>query len=306
MNVREEARTALRIYQSRTGLSLPDLAARMGYAHRTLLQFLSSAQFGDSDGEVTGQAIQRFIRDNPPPAPEPPSGKLYPTSNLRVCDEMIRYCQGGRWGVLYGPAGGGKSFNFEYRAAQAFERSIEPAIVYIYTSPEMSPHALLKRMAAGMGAPFSFCVDTLRENLLWTLRRRKEPVALILDEAQNLRGRIDTIEVLREIGDRGRVGILVTGHDELFQVFQPRKGMQFEQWRSRIEQKKRRVLGLSEAEAREILSGELGELPGQTVKAFIEPATVEDLQTRKSYVSARRLSNAIRDFRELRGKGKPH
>jgi len=128
-------------------------------------------------------------------------------------------------------------------------------------------------------------------------------VALILDEAQNLRGRIDTIEVLREIGDRGRVGILVTGHDELFQVFQPRKGMQFEQWRSRIEQKKRRVLGLSEAEAREILSGELGSLPEPTVKAFVEPATVEDFQSHKSYVSARRLSNAIKDFRELRGKG---
>ncbi len=158
-------------------------------------------------------------------------------------------------------------------------------------------------MAAGLGAPYAYSVDTRREHILWALRRRKDPVALILDEAQNLRGRIDTIEVLREIGDRGRVGILVTGHDELFQVFQPRKGMQFEQWRSRIEQKKRRVLGLSEAEAREILSGELGSLPEPTVKAFVEPATVEDFQSHKSYVSARRLSNAIKDFRELRGKG---
>lgn len=293
----------MRIYQSRTGLSLPDLAARMGYAHRTLIQFVSGARYGDAEGESTAEAVRRFLGENSPPAPEPPPGKLYPAQNLRVCDEMIRYCLGGRWGVLYGPAGGGKSFNFECRAAQAFERTIEPAIVYIYASPEISLHALLKRMAAGLGAPYAYSVDTRREHILWALRRRKDPVALILDEAQNLRGRIDTIEVLREIGDRGRVGILVTGHDELFQVFQPRKGMQFEQWRSRIEQKKRRVLGLSEAEAREILSGELGSLPEPTVKAFVEPATVEDFQSHKSYVSARRLSNAIKDFRELRGKG---
>jgi len=141
----------LRIYQSRTGLSLPDLAARMGYAHRTLIQFVSGARYGDAEGESTAEAVRRFLGENSPPAPEPPPGKLYPAQNLRVCDEMIRYCLGGRWGVLYGPAGGGKSFNFECRAAQAFERTIEPAIVYIYASPEDKPARAPEAHGGGPG-----------------------------------------------------------------------------------------------------------------------------------------------------------
>jgi len=114
------------------------------------------------------------------------------------------------------------------------------------------------------------------------------------------------LEILREVCDRGRIGLLVAGHDNVEDIFQPRpdgRG-QLEQWRSRIEQLRRCLPGLSEAEARQIIAGELGALPEKTAQTFIDGATVKDERKGTKYLSARRLFNACRDFRDKRnGKG---
>jgi DNA transposition AAA+ family ATPase len=294
---RDSARENLRLYQSRSGLSLGEIANRMGYARRSLLQFVSHAHYGDGDGAETAKRIQTFIDSHPPEAPELP-GKIYITENVRIIDRAIRKVQAGHWVLIYGPPATQKSFVFEYRMAEAWQKALEASVVYIYAQVDMSPLALLKEIAVGLGAYVRADRHATTRNILYTLRRRTSPVAIIIDEGQHLAKRLDTLETLREVADRGRIGLLVAGHDNVEDIFRPRPDCQLEQWRSRVEQHRYCLPGLSEDEAREILRGELGTLPEKTVKIFTEGSTVDDTRKRTKYISARRLFNAIRDFKE--------
>jgi type II secretory pathway predicted ATPase ExeA len=297
---RDEARNALHIYQSRTGLSLREVADRAGYAPQSIKQFSSGGRYGDGDGGLTAKALMDFFAANPPPGPELP-GKLYETECSGKIDQMLSYVGRGRWGTLYGPAGAQKSFVLEYRAAQAAQEA-EPSIVYVECSPRLTPTALLRRIAAGLGAPYAQSREDILQSVLFTLRRRRAPVAVVIDEAQHLYRGIDTLETVRDVGDKshGKAGILICGNERVLEIFAPRGGMYFEQWRSRIEQKSLRLLGLSRAEAREIVRAELGQLKPETVEVLVG-APVRDPETKREYFSARRLFNAIRDFREKRG-----
>ena len=120
-------------------------------------------------------------------------------------------------------------------------------------------------------------------------RRRRSPLALLIDEAQHLYRVVDTLETVRDLGDkaRGKVGILISGNEAVLRLFEPRRGVYFEQWRSRIEQKTARLTGLTGPECRQIVAAELGSLKHETGQ---------------HYYSARRLFHAIRDFREMREK----
>ena len=122
---REEAREALRLYQMRTGLSVGQIAVRMGYARRSLIQYASRAQYGSGDGADAAQRIIDFIQANPPEAPAFPGEKLYPTENMRVIDREIANARCGHFTLVYGPAGTQKSFVFEWRTAEAWRRALE-------------------------------------------------------------------------------------------------------------------------------------------------------------------------------------
>jgi len=304
MSPRDEARQVLHVYMSRTGLSLGQIADRAGYSAASLRQFSSQARYGDGNGDVTAAKLTAFFKDNPPPAPELP-GKLYETEATREMDKLLAYIARGRWGTCYGPAGAQKTFLLEYRAAEAAVDS-EPRIVHIRTSPSgMSPAVLLRRIAAGLAAPYAQYVDGIRQSVLYALRRRKTPVAIVLDEAQHLFKWVDTIETLRETGDLGgwRVGILLAGNEQVTQLFSPRRGQHFEQWRSRIQQKEIRVLGPSREEARKMIAGELGEVKEAVTEMILKGCMVADPLSKRQYVNARRLFNVLRDTNEARGKG---
>ncbi len=162
---------------------------------------------------------------------------------------------------------------------------------------------LLGRISQALGVPYSYSVDDIRQNLLHALRQRKSPVAVALNEAQHLFSRVDTLETLREIGDlaRVRMGILVAGNEAVLRLFDPRRNVHFEQWRSRIQQLEECVLGPSRAEGRQMVLGELPGLSPGKVEAVLDSCEVKDPESRKTYVNARRLFNTLRDVRDMKG-----
>ena len=295
---RQTARQALRVYMSRTGLALNQIADLTGFSHRTLLQFSSSATFGTSDGRHTAQVLIKFMEAHPP-APIQAPGKLYETECTRAIRAMVKYVATGRWGILYGPAGSQKSFGLECVAAETAD-SPEPAAVYVECSPRLTPSGLLRRISMCLGTPFANAREVMLQALLFATRQRRTPLALMIDEAQHLYRAVDTLETVRDFGDkaRGRVGILMAGNEDVLRLFEPRRGIFFEQWRSRIEQKTVRLTGLTGPECRQIVASELGQLKPETVEMILGKPVV-DPETRRHYYSARRLFHAIRDFRDL-------
>jgi hypothetical protein len=304
--IRQEARKALHVYMSRTGFGLRTMAEFTGYAYHTLRQFSSSGRFGNSDGlgDSAARKLLEFFAANPATLPDLP-GKLYESAATGIMDSMLASIRRGRWGTLYGPAGAQKTFLLEYRAAEA-AREPEPWLVYIRASASgMSPTVLLSRIARALSVPYAQSVDAVRQNLLYVLRRRKG-VAVALDEAQHLYSRIDTLETLREIGDLAgnHMGILVAGNEQVLDLFEPRRKVHFEQWRSRIQQLEECVLGPARPEARRMILGELPGTSSSQVEAIIDGCEVKDPKTQKAYINARRLFNTLRDLSDMRKGGK--
>jgi len=241
---RDAARDALRIYVMRMGLSLSEFASRTGFAHHSLRQFVSTSRYGAGEGQFTAEALMNYMEANPWEPPELP-GHLYETEATREMDSLISYCRGGRWATLYGPAGAQKSFLLEYRAAQA-ARDPEPGFVWLPIPGRMTPCGILRLIATGIAAPYAQSAEGLRQSILHRLRARNTVLVIAFDEADLLYKDVDTLEVIRRLGDalRGRLGIIVAGNEQIQILFRPRGDRYFEQWRSRIQQKEVHILAL--------------------------------------------------------------
>jgi type II secretory pathway predicted ATPase ExeA len=155
----------------------------------------------------------------------------------------------------------------------------------------MSPSALLKDIARGLGALAQGHRHQVVSNILHALSQRREPPVLVVDEGHHLGGRLDTLETLREIGDRGRIGMIVAGHDDLESIFRDRATGPYEQWRSRFDRRER-LPGLSEDEVRMIARGELGEVSSQVLAVLARASAVTHRGFK--YLSARALFKALR------------
>ena len=301
---REVVRKDLRVYMSQTGMDLRRIADLSGFAHRSLIQFISGANYGAGSGNDTAAQLKTFMDANPWEPPELP-GHLYETATTRDMDDLIAYCRKGRWATLYGPAGAQKSFLLEYRAAEA-AREEEPGLLWLPVPGRMTPAGILRKISMALGAPYAQASDGVRQNIIATVRKRKTPVVLALDEMDLMEKDIDALETVRRLGDllRGKMGLIVAGNDQILNLFKPRLGRYFEQWRSRIEQKELRVLGPSRDEARQMVNAELGEAKEGQVSGLLDDCTVTDPQSRKKYISARRMFFAIENILELRAKRK--
>jgi hypothetical protein len=301
---REQVRKDLRVWMSRTGMDLHRLADETGYAHRSLIQFASGARYGAGDGADTAATLKSYMDAHPWQPPDLP-GHLYETAATREMDELIAYCRKGRWATLYGPAGGQKSFLLEYRAAET-ARQPEPALLWLPIPGRMTAAGMLRKISMAVSAPYAQSADALRENIICTVKARRSPLVLALDEMDLIEKDVDTLETVRRLGDllRGKLGLIVAGNEQIIGLFKPRQGRYFEQWRSRIEQRELRVLGPTREEARGIVMAELGEAKDAQVSGLLDDCTVSDPVKRKKYISARRLFFAIDNIRDLREKRK--
>lgn len=304
--LRAQTQKRIRVYMSRTGFSLREFAEHTNMAHRTMIQYMSCADYGDGPGDKTSNYFNGFMDANPAALPELP-GKLYETEATREMDRLLAFCRRGRWGTLYGPAGAQKSFLLEYRAAES-AREDEPGLVLVEAQPCMTPRALLCQVARALAAPWALATDSLRQAIVFRARQRRSGLAIVVDEAQLLHGEVSTLETLRRLGDAllGRAGILLAGNEQIVNLFQPRRGIYFEQWRSRIEQEEVRVLGPARDEARRMATGELGALREQAIVKLLDGCAATDPLSKREYINARRLFNTIREIREAREKGKIH
>jgi type II secretory pathway predicted ATPase ExeA len=307
LQTREQVRADLRVYMSRSRLGLSEIAARSGYSHQTLLQFVSQGRFGTSwDVGETAQRLASFMLENPAPLPAFP-GRIYETIGTGAMRELIAEGREGVWGTLYAPYGAQKTFLFETVFAES-AREPEPWFALVETVERMSPRQLLSQISRAIAAPYAQYTTELRDSILGELRRRKSAIVVVIDEAQLLYPMIDTLECLRRLGDlaRGLVGVIVAGNEQVVTLFEARRRTSMGQWRSRVEQRRLRVYGPSEAEGREIARQEFGgALNERQIDLLLTRSTDTDplpdeKGQRRTYINLRRMFNALRDYRRKR------
>lgn len=312
--VREQAQQALRTYMSRSQASLSVLAPQIGFAHRSMVQFISGAKWGAGEGEIAAGKILEWIKLNPVALPDF-EGELRASSATRQMDDLLEVIADGAWGRLYGPSGSQKTFLLKHRWAEA-ARTPEPRIIYVEASQAgFTPCALLRRIAAALGAPYAPNTEGTRQQIYCAVRRRHTPVGLVVDESDRFYRQLDTLETLREICDalparhgRPGMGLLVVGNEKVMEIFRDRPGMYMEKWRGRINQHELRVVGPSVEEAREIVIAELGAAKASAIDLLIygdktkgwAANVVLDPVSGKNYVTAHGLFAAIRRVQKLR------
>ena len=304
----------LRVYQARTNQSLSQIGWKLGYAPRTIMRFALGEHYGKGDGHTIAQAVAGLMEREPATLPDLP-GRLYESDTTRKIDELLAFCGKGGWGTLYGPAGAQKTFPLEYRAAQA-ARMPEPSMVLVQAEADMTPRELLGRIAQGVGCGYAQSKEALRQLLLAAIRRRSSNLVIAVDEADRLYRREDTIETLRGFCDalpdrRGNreqgtgnsgVGLLVAGNERVLKLFEPRKGVYFGGWRSRIGQKRVEAVYPTRQLAEEMLRGELGAIPQAAVDKAIEKAHSKDPVSGHEYIDLRFLKQQIEFLGEKKRK----
>jgi hypothetical protein len=102
------------------------------------------------------------------------------------------------------------------------------------------------------------------------------------------------------------VGVIVAGNEQVVTLFEARRRTSMGQWRSRVEQRRLRVYGPSEAEGREIARQEFGgALNERQIDLLLTRSTDTDplpdeKGQRRTYINLRRMFNALRDYRRKR------
>lgn len=299
MTLGEEAREKVRAYQARTGLSIGQVGRLAGYAHQTMQQFVSAC-LPDPENSIARQ-VMKVLEDNPPEVADV-EGRLYTTHNVRILDRQLQAAREGELSLIYGSPGTQKSFVFQRRVAEALRRAgLEaPAIGYVYASGAMGRRSLAQEIARQFVVFPDGPAYQIITNVVFALRRRRQRAVLIVDEAQHLGGQLNLLEMLRELVDRAGIGLIVAGHNQLEQIFDPYRSP-LEQFIQRFDHRLR-LPGLAEKEVREIAGTELGPLNERTLKEILKQSEARDRQTRTAYYSARYLFKVIAQVRQARAK----
>lgn len=278
-------------------MTTAEIAEETGYSRRTIVQFISSSTFGTSDRDsgTTALKLSEWMQANPLPIREAP-GKLYVTGAVREMDRLLAWCRQGGWGILYGPAGAQKTFLLQTRAAECASDP-EPWMALVEVTGAWSALGFFRSLASELGISVLFnSTDGFRRALLRAIRRRRGPLAIVIDEADLLYDRIDTLQAVRRFVDlaHGKAGLLVAGNEQIEKLFEPRRRSYMEQWRSRIEQERLRVLGPARAEAKLMVKAEAPHLGEDRIERLLDGCTVFDAAvTKRHYVNARRLFGTL-------------
>jgi DNA transposition AAA+ family ATPase len=299
-----ETLAAVREHMQLADLSIAEFAERIGYGKSSVQHFLygSYRRIASTDKNLR-RAAWDYMQRKPLRSRARANGRLFETGNYKT---ILRYVlaaiDSGEVSLLYGPPGTQKTFALEHIVAER-NRAGKNDAIYIYSSEQMTPLWLLKRIGREAGVRVGFAVrDRILSNLLANFATRPRPPAVIADEAQHLP--VAALEVLRELHDRSGCGLVLAGSHNLYQNFL--RGRQYlEQWLSRIDHKDP-LPGLSEDEVRGIAARELGnghpaKLSEKQATALVHACQVDDIFARgsegkpapKKYLSVRRLVKVL-------------
>ncbi len=299
-------------YMARSGLTVPDLARRLGYGSSSLHLFIQRQyeRVAGSDASIRG-ALVDYMHAHPLGlgVQEEAAGHLYQTKNVKL---LRRYfydaLEHGRAAWVEGAPGSQKTFVMQHLIAELNRAEISKngdrrEAFYIYCRSDIGPGALVKRIAVATGTMALGSVDRILGNLRFDFSCRR--ALLVFDEAQHLDVR--SFELVRELLDRPpHFGLLFVGSHQLKRFFL-RNGEHLEQWLSRLRQGVS-LPGISEEEALEIVAAETqGRLHGDVARRFVRRCRASALTSdgQKDYISARRLFLSLADLKEAKPGKRP-
>jgi len=191
--------------------------------------------------------------------------------------------------LLYGPSGIGKTFAIEEFIERCEKRddTDKPEVLLVTAHSASTPKSLMAALCQQVGVPAKGPAATLAESLVERLAAGH--YLTVVDEASHLE--IEAMELLRYVYDRGRVGVMLVGTLRLYEVFTDgsRPASELEQLWSRVGICEL-LPGLTEYEARQMISHRLGRLPEPTIRQVLA----------ETGSSIRRLATLLQHLKELR------
>jgi DNA transposition AAA+ family ATPase len=298
----KEIATLAHEYLGQEGISMRELASRVGYSRETLNQLFngnySSGSRTEGHLKLRSELFTFFQQERAALAGHADSGTLYETGNVQLIRQYFSLALDRRRSLYFrGAPGCQKTYVLrrlvrDFNAAEAAKNGHGRRAYYVRCDDNLSRRVLLRRIAKAIGAYSSGTAEHLLDNIKFHLRRRVS--LLVFDEAQGLD--FTCLEAIRHLVDELSIGVVFAGSHQLEQIFEHPS---LRQWHSRIFRCET-LPGLSEDEARQIICGELGAVADPKVKKLVEGSYDTDLYRGKKvdYISARRLFWAIEEIQQ--------
>lgn len=289
----EAMRKRLRSFNTRTGLTMHDLADMSGYSFSAIRLFMTGNydrhHAKESNTLALRAALKHLIDKYEVEQKVHLDGPHYETSTfVDLRRSILNAMRRGTAYLVDGPPGTGKTHALRRVEHEINSEDLGHA-VYVYARQGIAPGSFLTECCIAAGIPSRGQIDQLLRKLRFFLGGQKR-VVLLVDEAQHLDH--SGLEVLRQLLDLPPYfGVVLAGSHDLSQRL---SHWQMEQWRSRL-RKKHYLDGLTRDEAKDILRGELRGLPAATVSQIVDGCRSQASRNgnKFDYISARDLFFAI-------------
>jgi DNA transposition AAA+ family ATPase len=301
----KEVQRRLREYLERSNLSHNHFAHLARCSGNAVRAFLNDryAQLAETDLLIRKRIVDTMAA-YPVEVDVEVAGRLHETANVVLLRKYIYAARDhGRAYWVQGDPGSQKTYTALHLIAEMNRQELARngrgrRAYYVYCCEGVRPLDLLKDVADAIGCPATGGRRAVVKMIRLTLRRR--PAVIVFDEAQHLD--VPCIDRVRVLLDLQGVGMVFMGSHELEHLFL-RNAVRLEQWNSRFNAGAT-LPGITEQEASRILLEELGADANRAVIGeAIAGARVPHLRQKpgrknaEKYISARRLFNAIRDFK---------
>ena len=288
----EEMRRRTRLFMTRTGLPLAEMAETIGYAYSSLQLYMTGRYDNNCPREANTLNLRAVLKEyidlHEIEASVALRGAHHSTKDfVAVRRSALNALDRGTAYLLDGPPGTQKTWILRQIEREINARKDARAI-YVYARVDHSPLSFLREVCVCADLSYRGQIDQLIRKLRFFLGNGR--TLLMVDEAQHLG--MSGLEVLRQLLDLPPYfGVILAGSHDLTQRL---SHWQMEQWRSRL-RKTHFLNGLSEEEAQRILVEELGTLGPEAVRRTIDNSRSQSSRNGKTfeYISARWLFHSI-------------
>ena len=223
-----DLRTRLLDYRNQSGLSWSTVAARTGVAQGTISQWVPGVYRGDNQS-IAAKVHRFFLKQAAQDEIErlaAPEQNFLVTRTSRNITSMLRWAQRGKFCVIVGEPGIGKTVTFEQYAAMT--TNVWNVQVQVSdSSVNACMHAILRAMGVKREGGAGYALNgLLRKHVMG------KQGLLIMDEAQHLTEA--AIELLRGLYDGGGLGLVLSGNMDVQTRVDGSKGASFAQRHSRV------------------------------------------------------------------------